>query len=574
MKHILILIITFFLVLSCLSNNHVVKNDVTDSAEVSAESYTENMESDEIKPIDSTADTIIISQADGIVVTDPVIVNQNTAEEQSTYIEPTSDSYVEKNNEILVIVKADNEIIDIPVTIVEQTRDIVPDISKDALNVDEVVLLNEKSDQTDDMFVSEDSEQYNDNVLRYADLLKNYQLKQETKKITPIIKSTIKKDEVVQDSVDEKQSPTFNFTDNSVIKKNEELMRDQDVYYYDSNEASIKKGSQSTSLQYDIEQFKNITNNSAITENNEEGEEIQAEENSEINISLDNTGWIINKLDSTSLNPVLRKNDANKTWFSFITGLPGNLKIEFIRYDYTKNINITKEFTIKIVPKNVIEPKKAKKTEKKADTKMKDKDYKRKLADNFFIDGNYKDAIKSYEEIINTGGGDAELYYRIAKSYRINANKNKAIEYYKKNIDEIGNMYFDDAIIEFAQTLKDLEKYKEAIDSIYNIALPNINNIHVKELLYLLLGDLNFNLKNYSESSRNYKTFISLYNNSIYYDKALFYLAYSLELLDEPKYKEASMFYRELVFSFPESQFVNLSKSRILYLDRHFLKVN
>ncbi len=574
MKHILILIITFFLVLSCLSNNHVVKNDVTDSAEVSAESYTENMESDEIKPIDSTADTIIISQADGIVVTDPVIVNQNTAEEQSTYIEPTSDSYVEKNNEILVIVKADNEIIDIPVTIVEQTRDIVPDISKDALNVDEVVLLNEKSDQTDDMFVSEDSEQYNDNVLRYADLLKNYQLKQETKKITPIIKSTIKKDEVVQDSVDEKQSPTFNFTDNSVIKKNEELMRDQDVYYYDSNEASIKKGSQSTSLQYDIEQFKNITNNSAITENNEEGEEIQAEENSEINISLDNTGWIINKLDSTSLNPVLRKNDANKTWFSFITGLPGNLKIEFIRYDYTKNINITKEFTIKIVPKNVIEPKKAKKTEKKADTKMKDKDYKRKLADNFFIDGNYKDAIKSYEEIINTGGGDAELYYRIAKSYRINANKNKAIEYYKKNIAEIGNMYFDDAIIEFAQTLKDLEKYKEAIDSIYNIALPNINNIHVKELLYLLLGDLNFNLKNYSESSRNYKTFISLYNNSIYYDKALFYLAYSLELLDEPKYKEASMFYRELVFSFPESQFVNLSKSRILYLDRHFLKVN
>jgi len=565
MKHILILIITFFLLLSCLSNNQVVKNDVHDAESVSIESIEENIQADEIKPIDTTADVIIELQTDSGAM--------NTIEQQSSNIESQAgDFYVEKNNENIEISNVDNEANDIPVIVVDQTNDVVSEVLTGESDSEEFVQSDERSDQTDDRFVSEDTVQYNDNVLRYADLLKNYQLKQEVKEKKPGKISTIKKEKSVETPVVEKKSP-FDFSDNSVKKKSEESFPVDEVYYYQPDEAVKKSGSTYTSLQYDIEQFKNITNNSMVSESNQGGEEIQAEENSEVNISLDNTGWIINKLDSSLLKPVLRKNDVNRTMFSFITGLPGNLKIEFIRYDYAKNSSITKEFTIKIVPKNIIEPKKGKKTEKKADVK-KDKDFRRKLADNFFIDGNYKDAIKSYEEILKTGIGDAELYYRIAKSYKINVNNNKAIEHYKNNIAEIGNPYFDDAIIEYAQTLKDLEKYQEAIDIIYNIALPHSNSNQVKELLYLLLGDLNFNLKNYSESSRNYKTFISLYDTSMYYDKALFYLAYSLELLDEPQYKEARFFYRQLVSLFPESQFVNLSKSRILYLDRHFLKVN
>ena len=170
MKHILILIITFFLLLSCLSNNQVVKNDVHDAESVSIESIEENIQADEIKPIDTTADVIIELQTDSGAM--------NTIEQQSSNIESQAgDFYVEKNNENIEISNVDNEANDIPVIVVDQTNDVVSEVLTGESDSEEFVQSDERSDQTDDRFVSEDTVQYNDNVLRYADLLKNYQLK-------------------------------------------------------------------------------------------------------------------------------------------------------------------------------------------------------------------------------------------------------------------------------------------------------------------------------------------------------------------------------------------------------------
>jgi outer membrane protein assembly factor BamD (BamD/ComL family) len=57
-------------------------------------------------------------------------------------------------------------------------------------------------------------------------------------------------------------------------------------------------------------------------------------------------------------------------------------------------------------------------------------------------------------------------------------------------------------------------------------------------------------------------------------DKAMFYLAYALELQENPQFKEAQHFYRELLDVYPESEYVNLSRSRIGFINRHYIKVN
>ena len=153
-------------------------------------------------------------------------------------------------------------------------------------------------------------------------------------------------------------------------------------------------------------------------------------------------------------------------------------------------------------------------------------------------------------------------------------NTKNAMEYYQKNLAEEGNPFYDDAIIEYIHLLKEQKEFDKAINVVYERGLSKSVSEDCTQKLYRTLGDLFFNVKNYTEAIRTYKTVLSLYPAGNGEDKAMFYLAYALELQENPEFKEAQRFYRELLDVYPESQYVNLSRSRIGFIDRHYIKVN
>ena len=287
---------------------------------------------------------------------------------------------------------------------------------------------------------------------------------------------------------------------------------------------------------------------------------------------MENSGWIINNLDSKLLIPLSRQNDLNKTRYLFKTTKPGKVTIDFIRYDFEKNEYQNKKFHISIKQNliNIADDKK--KSEKKIDTI--EKDYKRKLADNLYISGNYLEALKVYEEIQKQGKVDSELYYRMGDSAYKTGAIDKAIKYFQENTLDTSNPYFDETAIAYVEALKKQNKYEQAIDFIYKVGLSSINEEPYLEQLYLFLGDLQFNIKNYQEAQRAYRNFLLQYEKSNATDKALFYLGYSLEISELPDYQEASLIYKKLLDDFPDSQYVNIARSRLLFLERHHLKVN
>lgn len=418
---------------------------------------------------------------------------------------------------------------------------------------------------------------YNDKVLRYADLLKNYQLKQQISLNNETAKVTEKPAETERKNTREEVKPKFDFT-NVPVKYFENNNNEQELYYYQPEKTGqTSLSSNSNSLIYDdIEKLKIITSNRSPAESNLTDETLKIEEKEQINIALNGSGWLIKIINSQFITPVSRTNHSERTWFILTAEYPGNTELVFIRYDQDKNQTITKKFSVNIVPKKIFEEKNNAKKNAKPNNQRRDTetDYRRNIADNLFKDRNYKAVINSYEDILKTSPGDAQLFYKLANSYFNTGNQRKAEEYYRRNLSDLENPYFNDSVVEYLDLLKNQGKFKEGVDLIYNIGLPNVTDEISKELLYLIAGDLNFNLKNYSESLRNYRTFLSIYPASVNYDKALFYLAYSMELLDNPQYREARNLYSQLISRFPESKYLNLSRSRILYLDRHYLRVN
>jgi TolA-binding protein len=90
-----------------------------------------------------------------------------------------------------------------------------------------------------------------------------------------------------------------------------------------------------------------------------------------------------------------------------------------------------------------------------------------------------------------------------------------------------------------------------------------------------MLADTYYSMKDYKNAGNEYRRFIKLYPDSFYIDKALFYLANALEnFKNNPDFKEAYRLYKIIVDDYPESVYYNKSKERILFLERHYLKIN
>jgi tetratricopeptide (TPR) repeat protein len=197
------------------------------------------------------------------------------------------------------------------------------------------------------------------------------------------------------------------------------------------------------------------------------------------------------------------------------------------------------------------------------------------LADKYFQDGNYKDAKLLYLKLLEEGINDPEILYKLGIIENDNAKKFKAYEYFKAALEEKDPEYSIYALIELLKLLKAKKKYKEALDLYFLYGLIDNLNKKLAEELDILIADIYFCLKDFIKAAKQYKRFTNLFPYSDYSAKALFYLAYSLENLpNNPDFREAYRIYQIVIDRFPDTKYFLLSKKRLLYLDRHYLKVH
>lgn len=306
-------------------------------------------------------------------------------------------------------------------------------------------------------------------------------------------------------------------------------------------------------------------------------EKISGLENQETIIRMQGAGWRINEMNNYSMKLIERRNGSDgSTTFRIKNGNAGTEQIKFTRYNEAENRQETKVYSVDIRPVLVAgenNKKAAPKAKNAANSKAND-DYRKTLADHLYADENYAQASVYYKKLIDENIADSELLYKAAHSMKEIGNADTAAEYYQRNLAEEGNPFYDDAIVEYIQLLKERKEFDKAINEVYERGLAKGVSEDCTQKLYRMLGDLFFNVKNYTEAVRTYKTVLSLYPAGSGEDKAMFYLAYALELQENPEFREAQRFYRELLEVYPESQYVNLSRSRIGFIDRHYIKVN
>lgn len=306
-------------------------------------------------------------------------------------------------------------------------------------------------------------------------------------------------------------------------------------------------------------------------------ENISGLENQETIIKMRGNGWRIDSMNNYAMKLIERKNGKDEsTTFRIKNGNPGTQQIKFTRYNEAENRQETQVYSVDIKPVLLADAsdKNAAPKAKNAGKSKADDDYRRTLADHLYADESYAQAAVYYKKLIDENNADSELLYKAAYSMKESGNHDAALEYYRENLAQEGNPFYDESLIEYIQLLKERKEYDKAINEVYERGLTKGVSDDCTQKLYRMLGDLFFNVKNYTEAIRTYKTVLSLYPAGSGEDKAMFYLAYALELQENPEFKEAQRFYRELLNIYPESKYVNLSRSRIGFIDRHYIKVN
>lgn len=347
-----------------------------------------------------------------------------------------------------------------------------------------------------------------------------------------------------------------------------------------------KKVSSVTNNNETVNESLNLANIENINIKELEQSNFEVEENKQILISLKIPGWIIKSINPPLLKLIKRENSSNNSLFIFEAGPPATVNIVFLRYDEKENVILRQPYSITIIPRKIIQVVDESKSDKNntdysvttnLNNKKKEKedDYKKTIANQLFEQKRYDEALKRYESLVKEGKADTEIYFKIGIIEKEKADNAKAVEYFKLILKEKDSIYFIDAIIELIKILKDEKKYSEAVDVFYEFALTKKLDNKSAEELYIILSDIYFSMGDYNSASKEYRRFIQRFPDSKYYDKALFYLAYSLESLQyNPEFKEAYRLYKMLIDTYPESKYYNLSKKRIINLERHYLKIN
>ena len=322
----------------------------------------------------------------------------------------------------------------------------------------------------------------------------------------------------------------------------------------------------------------NVTN-TKVEESN--FKEIEGKENDEISILIEKSGWIIKSLMPDIIKLKNREIVKDNTLFTFKTTSSGVVDLVLIRYDENKNTIQRQPYRVKIKPRDLLSDKKQKKqtkddkNTKKEQKKQEKDDFRKILGNELFVQKKYNEAKGRFQALLDEGKVDGEIFYKMGIIEKELGNQDIGYDFFTKSIKEKDNPFFVPALKEIIKTQKDQKKYQEAVDTFYNYAMDENISEEEKEDLYLLLSEVYYNMKDFVSAANEYRRFVENYPNSINIDKTLFYLANSIENYQlNPDFKESYRLYNIIVEKYPESKYYQLSKNRMLYLERHYLKVN
>jgi tetratricopeptide (TPR) repeat protein len=148
-----------------------------------------------------------------------------------------------------------------------------------------------------------------------------------------------------------------------------------------------------------------------------------------------------------------------------------------------------------------------------------------RLSDCQFMTKQYKQALKSYQKIIDLGW-NFEDYATLQKAIiygalGLNKEKLKILNLYDTDFSQ--SIYLSDARMELADTYTSKEQFQEAISPLSKVLLDN-KATEFYPLAYYKLGIVYFNLNKNQEALQNFKSLYSAYPNSEESDNALEYI--------------------------------------------------
>lgn len=148
-----------------------------------------------------------------------------------------------------------------------------------------------------------------------------------------------------------------------------------------------------------------------------------------------------------------------------------------------------------------------------------------RLSDCQFMTKQYKQALKSYQKIIDLGW-NFEDYATLQKAIiygalGLNKEKLKILNNYDNDFNQ--SIYLSDARMELADTYTSKEQFQEAINPLSKVLLDN-KATEFYPLAYYKLGIVYFNLNKNQEAFQNFKSLYSAYPNSEESDNALEYI--------------------------------------------------
>lgn len=355
----------------------------------------------------------------------------------------------------------------------------------------------------------------------------------------------------------------------------EELNDEKTSFSTDNSENILSYANEIEDKNYDLsnnEKIKDvkIIENSMI--------EISGEENGELSISLKGSNWILKKIAPDYIKLIERTNTENNTAFSFNILSIGKINALFTRFDARDNYIERQSYSIIIKPKESVEKNtnskeidNKSKTNTSTDKNLTDENNK-KIARDLYNSKRYSESKDIYEKILNNGAIDGEIYYNLGKINYVLGDKDKAVDNFTLNLGIKDNAFYKKSFLELINTYKESKKYKEAVDVFNKYKKDEFSG---DKDTALILADLYYLIESYGPAIAEYRKILNNFSETNIEDKALFYLANSLEKNKiNPDYKESYRLYKSLVDKFPESKYYQISKNRLLFLERHYLKVN
>lgn len=206
-----------------------------------------------------------------------------------------------------------------------------------------------------------------------------------------------------------------------------------------------------------------------------------------------------------------------------------------------------------------------------------------RLSDCQFMTKQYKQALKSYQKIIDLGW-NFEDYANLQKAIiygalGLNKEKIKILMNYDNDFSQ--SVYLSDARMELADTYTSKEQFQEAISPLSKVLL-DIKATEFYPLAYYKLGIVYFNLNKNQEALQNFKSLYSAYPNSEESDNALEYIrnifveeqqpeAYVQFMNDFGKplsfNEQDSLMYRSAMIQFENKKYSNAAYGFRKYLD-------